>query len=171
LQHVKVRLRVMISVKVRVRFRVMVGLGLWSDLWWQGLVSFPDGKNGLVNSLFHSHSIYRNNGRPIMLRCVSDVIHGNNGNQESWAIKAVCRRLGYAVLKPDHKKAVRSFMNALKNYVWELDNRHWKFWMPIRLLQSLSFFFPGSYFLGDCNLQGRQSLQWSISGRHYCVPK
>ena len=39
-------------------------------------------------------------------------IHGNNGNQESWAIEAVCRRLGYAGLKPDHEKAVRSFGNG-----------------------------------------------------------
>ena len=36
----------------------------------------------------------------------------NNGEQESWAIEAVCRRLGYAGLKPDHEKAVRSFGNS-----------------------------------------------------------
>jgi len=44
--------------------------------------------------------------------CVSDIIHGNNGDQESWAIKAVCRKLGYVELKLDHKKAVRSAMNS-----------------------------------------------------------
>jgi len=41
-----------------------------------------------------------------------DVIHGQNGHQESWAIEAICRRLGYAGLKQDHKKVVRSFMNS-----------------------------------------------------------
>jgi len=48
---------------------------------------------GLVNSLFHSHSLHWNVGGPIRLLCKSDVLHGNNGDQESWAIKAVCRRL------------------------------------------------------------------------------
>jgi len=43
------------------------------------------------------------------LRCVTDVIHKNNGNQESRA----SRILGYAGLKLDHEKAVRSFVNGL----------------------------------------------------------
>ena len=65
-----------------------------------------------MNSLFHSHSAHRNVGRPIRLRCISDIIHGNNGDQESRVIEAVYRRLGYAGLKPGHETAVRSFVNG-----------------------------------------------------------
>ena len=43
---------------------------------------------------------------------VKYLLHGNNGDQESWAIEAVRRRLGYTGLKPDHKKAIRSFRNG-----------------------------------------------------------
>ena len=70
------------------------------------------GKIGLVNGLFHSRSLRQNVGGPIRLLCESDVIHGNNGNQESWAIEAVYRRSGYAGLKPSREKAVRSFVNG-----------------------------------------------------------
>jgi len=47
---------------------------------------------------------------------------------------------------------------------WELVNLEWTVWMPARLLQSLSLkeVFPGSSFLGDRNLQGRQSLQRNV---------
>ena len=81
-------------------------------------------------------SLRRNVGGPIRLLCESDVIHGNNGDQESWAIKAVCRRLGYAGLKPASEKAVRSSRTV--GMCWELVNREWEVWMPVRLLQSLS---------------------------------
>ena len=47
-----------------------------------------------MNGLFHSCSIHQNVDQPIRLRYVSDVIHGDQ------------------VLKPDHKKAVGSFMNG-----------------------------------------------------------
>jgi len=73
-------------------------------------LSFPDHfsphreKIGLVNGLFRSRSLCQNIGGPVRLLCESDIIHGANGNQESWAIEAVCRRLGYTGLKPDHKK-------------------------------------------------------------------
>ena len=87
-----------------------------------------------VNSLFHSRSTHRNVGRPIKLHCVSDIIHGNNGDQESWAIETVCRILGYAVPK---SKGCQEFRELLE-YVWELDNRHWKVWMSVRLFPSLS---------------------------------
>ena len=47
------------------------------------LVPFAtEGKNGLVNGLFHSHSTRRNVSGPIRLHCVSDFIHGNNCDQE-----------------------------------------------------------------------------------------
>ena len=83
----------------------------------QKLVSFPDHfslhrENGLVNGLFHSRSTLQYVGRPIRLCCVSEVIHGNNGDQESWVIKAVLRRLGYTVLKPEHEKTDRNLMNS-----------------------------------------------------------
>jgi len=55
-----------------------------------------------------------------MLRCTSEVIHGNNGDQESWAIEAVCRTLGYAVLKTDHKKAARGIVNGQDEFgAWQ----------------------------------------------------
>ena len=59
-------------------------------------------KNGPVNGLFHSCSTNWNAGH-----CMCDVMHGNNGNQESWVIEVVCRRL-----KPDHEKVDRSFVNG-----------------------------------------------------------
>ena len=52
------------------------------------------GKFGLVNSLFLSRSLRRNVGSPIRLLCEIDVLPRNNGDQESWVIEAVCRRLG-----------------------------------------------------------------------------
>ena len=69
----------------------------------QKLVSFPDHfslhrENVLVNGLFYSCFTCQFVGRPIRLRCVSEVIHRNNGDQESWVIEAVCRRL---VSEPD----------------------------------------------------------------------
>ena len=118
-----------------------------------------------------------NVGGPIRLLCENDVIHRNNGAQESWAIEAVCRRLGYAGLKPASEKAVRSFANSRDVLRAWIVNCEWKVWMPVRLLQSLSVaerarcFFPGSSFLGDRNLQGRWSLQWCVSGRRYHVPQ
>ena len=39
-------------------------------------------KIGLVNGLFHSRSLCWNVGGPIRLLCQSDIMHGNNGNQE-----------------------------------------------------------------------------------------
>jgi len=65
--------------------------------------------DSLVNSLFCFCSTCWNAGKPIRLCCITDVIHGNNCDQ---VIKAVCRRLGYTGLKPDHKKAVKSFVNG-----------------------------------------------------------
>ena len=56
--------------------------------------------------------------RTLRLRCVSDVIHWNNVDQESWVTEAVCRRLGYTGLNADHEKAVRNFMNG------------WRAWQP-----------------------------------------
>ena len=53
------------------------------------VVLFPDHichiyrENGLVNGLSHSCSICQNVGGPIRLHCISDVIHRNNGDQES----------------------------------------------------------------------------------------
>ena len=52
------------------------------------------GKFGQVNSLFRSHSLRRNVGGPMRLICEIDALHRNNGDQESRAIEAVCRRLG-----------------------------------------------------------------------------
>ena len=70
------------------------------------------GKICLVKGLFRSRFLHQNVGGPIRLLCESDVLHRNNGDQESWAIKAVCRRLHYTGLKPDHEKAIRSFRNG-----------------------------------------------------------
>jgi len=74
------------------------------------LVPFAiEGKNGLVNSLFHSNSTCQNVGGPIRLHCVSDVIHGNNRDQEklsdhdSMQGTRLCRELGYAGVNPDHE--------------------------------------------------------------------
>ena len=105
------------------------------------------GKIGLVNGLFRSCSLRQNVGGPIRLLCESDVIHGNNGDQEGWAIEAICRRLGYAGLKPAGEKAVRCFANSLDT--WKLVNREWKVWMQVRLLQSLSLAERGVSFQ-DC---------------------
>ena len=92
------------------------------------------GKTGLVNCLFHSHSLRWNVGSPIRLLCEDDVLHGNNGDQKSWAIEAVCKRPGYAGLKPDHKKAVRSFRMC-----WELvKNCEWTVLNASKMIQSLS---------------------------------
>jgi len=44
-----------------------------------------------------------------------DSERGHHSDQESWAIEAVCRRLGYTGLKLDHEKGVRSFMK-----VWDV---------------------------------------------------
>jgi len=38
-----------------------------------------EGRNSLVNGLFHSHSTCQNVGCSISLLYISDVIHGNNG--------------------------------------------------------------------------------------------
>ena len=98
----------------------------------------------------------------------------NNGDQESWAIVAVCRRLGYAGLKPDHKKAVRSFGNGrdvLRACQSWMDSLNASKIAPESLCQRKRCFFPGSSFLSDQILQGRQSLQWNVSGQHYHVPQ
>ena len=72
---------------------------------------------------------------------------------------AMCRRLGYAGLKPDHEKAVRSVGNS-----WDV-LRTCQPWMdcwnaskitPGPLCCWKRCFFLGSSFLGDWNLQGRQ---------------
>ena len=56
-------------------------------------------------------------GSPIRLHCKSVVLHGNNGNQESKAIKGKCRTLGYTGLKPDCKNAVVIFVNDQEVFV------------------------------------------------------
>ena len=92
---------------------------------------------------------------------------GNNGNQESLAIKAVIRRLGYAGQKLDHQKAVRSFVNSrdvfesLKPAMESLNGNEFA---PESPWCWQRFFFPGS-FLCDQNLWERQ-IKW-----HYCVPQ
>ena len=117
------------------------------------------GKNGLVNGLLCSRSLRWNVGSPIRLLCESDVIHGNNGDQESWAIEAVCRSLGYAGLKPDHKTAVRSFGNGqdvLRACQPWMDSLNASKIAPESLCRWKRCFFLESSFLGDRNLQGRQ---------------
>ena len=148
------------------------------SLWLSGspLVSFPDhfrhmGKIGRVNSLFRSRSLRQNVGGPIRLLCKSDVIHGNNGDQESWAIEAVCRRLGYAGLLPDHEKDVRSFGNGrdvLRACQLWMDSLNASKIAPESLCCWKRGFFPGSSLLGDRNLR---SLQRNVSGRRYRVPQ
>jgi len=78
------------------------------------IVSFSDhfhyggeGGNSLVNGLLHSHSTCWNVGRQMKLHCISDIILGNNGDQESLVM-----RLGYAGLKAASEKVVRSFANS-----------------------------------------------------------
>ena len=85
--------------------------------WSRSLVSFPDhfsphGKNWSGERPSPFSFPPPNVSGPIRLLCERDVIHGNNGDQESWAIEAVCRRLGCAGLKPASEKAVRSFANG-----------------------------------------------------------
>ena len=82
--------------------------------------------------------------------------YGDRGN---WAIKVVCRRLGYAGLKPDHEKAVRSFVNNQDMFVSTIDRQR-KVWMPVRLLRSLTDFFLCFAFRTSW---GRQSLQRNVS--------
>ena len=121
---------------------------------WAGSQDYPHhmtllpssfyGERGYGTCLFHSHSARQNVGGPIRLHCVSDIIilYRNNGSQESWAIEAVCRRLGL-------REGCQEFHEWL-GCVWELDNWQWKVWMAVRLLQSLSVaergFFPGWLF-------------------------
>ena len=126
--------------------------------------------------IFRSRSLRRNVGGPVRLLCESDVIHGANGNQETWAIEAVCRRLGYTGLKPDHKKAVMSFGNGrdvLRACQLWMDSLNASKIAPESLCRWKRCFFPGSSFLGldDRNLQGRQSLQRNVSGQRYRVPQ
>ena len=96
---------------------------------------------------------------PIRLLCEGDLIHGNNGDQERWAIDAECRRLGYAGLKPDHEKAVRSFgnsRNVLRACQPWMDSLNASKIAPESLCRWKRFFFLGSSFLGDQNLMRRQ---------------
>ena len=80
------------------------------------LVLFPDHLlpqrgNSLLNGLFHSRSAHLKVGGPIRLCCISDKIHVGImvTKKAEWS---VCSRLGYTGLKPDHEKAVSSFMNG-----------------------------------------------------------
>jgi len=110
-------------------------------------------------------------GRPIMLRCTSEVIHGNNGDQESWAIEAVCRTLGYAVLKTDDKKAARGIVNGQDEFgAWQptVESLNASKIASESLCWWKKILFPGSSFLGNQNLWGRQR---NVSGRHYHVPQ
>ena len=146
---------------------------------WCSLVSFPDhfsphGKNRSgerpIPFLFPPPECWRSN--QVALRKWR--IHGNNGDQESWAIEAVYRRLGYAGLKPDHKKAVRSFRNGrdvLRACQPWMDRLNASKIGPESLCRWKRCFFPESLFLGDQNLQGRPSLQRNVSGWRYLVPQ
>ena len=131
------------------------------------IASFPDRfsphgeKNMVVNGLFRSRSLRRNVGSSIRLLCESDVIHVSNGDQESWAIETVCRRLGYAGLKPDHEKAVRSFGFVLRAFQPWMDSLNASKIAPESLCYWKRCFFLRSSFLGDRNLR---SLQWNVSG-------
>ena len=112
-----------------------------------------------MNDLFYSHSLCRNVGGPIRLVCESDVIHRNNGDWESRAIEAVCRRLGYTGLKPDHENAVRSLGNGrdvLRACQPWTDSLNASKIAPESLCRWKRCFFLGSSFLGDWNLQGRR---------------
>jgi len=119
------------------------------------------GKIGLVNSLFLSRSLCRNIGGPIRLLCETDVIHRNNGDHKSWAIEAVCRRLGYTGLKPDHEKAVRSFRNGqdvLRACQPWMDSLNASKIAPKSLCRWKRCFFPGLSFLGNQKPPGKTDL-------------
>jgi len=95
----------------------------------------------------------------IWLCCATDIIHGHMATEESWAIKVVCRRLGYADLKPDHEKAVRSFANNQDMFVSTINCQR-KVLMPVRLLQGrwqTSFFALHSEPLEEDNLCNEMS--------------
>ena len=78
-------------------------------------------KNSLLNYLIHFYYTCQNVGGPIRQHCISDtyvcsflvplipMCYITYGTKKSCA---VCRRLGLAGLKPEHEKAVRSFMNS-----------------------------------------------------------
>jgi len=81
-------------------------------------------------------------------------------------IEAVCRRLGYTGLKPDHEKLVRSFVNS-----WDVleslttptvESLNASEIAPESLCCWKIFIFPESTFLSDQNLRGRQSLQQNV---------
>jgi len=81
------------------------------------LVLIPDyfltQRENICERLYHSRSTRWNVGGPIRLCCISDEIHvGIPVMATMKVIEAICRRLGYTGLKPDHEKAVRSFMNG-----------------------------------------------------------
>jgi len=80
-----------------------------------------EGKSGLVNDLFHSCSTHRNVGGPIRLCCISDVVYGNNGTQESWVMEAVCRRLKLHRTETRSQEGCQEFHEWL-GYVRELDS-------------------------------------------------
>jgi len=98
---------------------------------------WPTIVHNYIKSLFHSwfNGTHGDVGGPIRLRCISDIIHGNNGNQERWVIEATRRRLGYAGLKPNHKKAVKEY-GELLGCVCEFCQPAMEDWMPVRLLPS-----------------------------------
>ena len=134
----------------------------WSGEWIASSPGHSPPKSGLgmrlVNGLFNSCSTCWNVGRPIRL-CLHK--HRNNGNQENQVIEAVCRRPSYAGLKPDHEKAVRSFVNG-RDVFWELDNQQWKVWIWVILLKGLSVAERGFSFLNPLSLAIRTSEEGNV---------
>ena len=134
--------------------------------WWN--------KNCLVNSLFHSPSTCWNVGRPIRLHCVSDTIHGNNGDQESWVIEAVCKTLGYTGLKPDHKKAVRSFVNSwevFKSLKTGSERLNASKIAKEKLLSPTEVFLSRIFCLWWLKHPKETIFETNVSGWCYCLPQ
>lgn len=57
----------------------------------QATFFLPWRETGLVNGLFHSGSTHWNVGGPISLHCISDIIHGNNGDENAEQVRQFAR--------------------------------------------------------------------------------